>query len=65
MLTKSSCRFPVTAKTTGNEIEVAVIVDPADRFAIIEADIATLRGIAQVIAATGKRQIADACHSAL
>ena len=50
----------IPASIAGSEIEVAVIVDPADRFAIIEADIATLRGIAQVIAATGERQIADA-----
>jgi hypothetical protein len=50
----------VPAAIAASEIEVAVIVDPADRFAIIEADVDTLRGIAQVIAATGERQIADA-----
>jgi hypothetical protein len=65
-ITRLKAEFPwfeqpsIPASVAGSKIEVAVIVDPADRFAIIEADVAMLRGIAQVIAATGERQIADA-----
>ena len=65
-ITRLKAEFPwfeqpsIPASVAGSKIEVAVIVDPADRLAIIEADVATLRGIAHIIAATGEQQIADA-----
>jgi hypothetical protein len=55
----------ISASIAGSEMEVAVIVDPADRLAIIEADVATLRGIAHIIAAIGERQIAEASRNEL
>jgi hypothetical protein len=55
----------IPSSIAGSNIRVAAIVDPINRLAVIESDIATLRSIAYLIEAAGERQIADASRTEL